>query len=150
MQRFRILILPFLLTACGTGDDDGRRLGELIVGTWYRGWGEGDVIIEGSTSLTPENLTYDYFVFSGDGDYNGMVRKGEFASYDTDGELINRGNYQCDNSNLKLQVTEPDPMTILARVESFSEECIRICYVYDEVDLTVTLVLHRQRGTPSQ
>ena len=35
----------FFLIGCGSGDDDGRRLGEQIVGTWQRGWGEGDVVI---------------------------------------------------------------------------------------------------------
>ena len=76
------------LTACGGGDDDGRRLGEMIVGTWQRGWGEGDVVIDGDTDLGPDNFTYDQFVFRGDGNYNGMVRKGTFTAYDTEGMVI--------------------------------------------------------------
>ena len=45
-------VIPFifllLLASCGGGDDDGRRLGENIVGIWQRGWEEGDVVIEGN------------------------------------------------------------------------------------------------------
>ena len=76
------------LFSCSGGDDDGRRLGEEIVGTWQRGWGEGDIIIEGDPDTKPDNLTYDLFYFYGDGDYNGMVRKGSFLSVDTEGEMI--------------------------------------------------------------
>ena len=92
----------FFLIGCGSGDDDGRRLGEQIVGTWQRGWGEGDVVIEGETDLGPQNFTYDRFVFHDDGTYNGMVRKGTFLSTDKDGDIILEGNYQCDNYNLRL------------------------------------------------
>ena len=37
----RVIPIVFLLffVSCGGGDDDGRRLGEVIVGTWQRGWG---------------------------------------------------------------------------------------------------------------
>lgn len=142
--------VPLLLVACGNGDDDGRRLGEIIAGAWYRGYAPGDVTIEGDTDLTPDNLTYDRFEFSGDGDYNGMVRKGTFESYDSSDMLINKGNYQCDNNNLKLQVTSPDPLTILAQVTDFSDDHIRLRYVLDQYNITVTLLLHRQRGTPAQ
>ena len=72
--RAVFLTALILLSACGSGDDDGRRLGELIVGTWQRGWGEGDVVFEGETELTPENFTYDKYEFHDDGSYNGMVR----------------------------------------------------------------------------
>ena len=41
-------LLLLLLTGCGVGDDNGERLGEYIIGTWQRGWGPGDVIIEGA------------------------------------------------------------------------------------------------------
>lgn len=92
--------------ACGGGDDDGRRLGDSIVGTWQRGWGPGDVVIDGDTDLEPESFVYDQFVFRSDGAYNGMVRKGTFSSYDTEGEIIYEGDYQCDNNNLKLQYTD--------------------------------------------
>ena len=60
------------LYSCDGGDDDGRRLGEVIVGTWQR----DEIIIDGDTSIKPEDLTYDLFYFYGDGDYNGMVRTG--------------------------------------------------------------------------
>ena len=42
----------FLMTSCDGGDDDGRRLAEHIVGTWQRGWNEGDIIIEGDTTFS--------------------------------------------------------------------------------------------------
>ena len=41
------------LFSCSGGDDDGRRLGEVIVGTWQRGWNEGDIIIEGDPDVKP-------------------------------------------------------------------------------------------------
>ena len=93
----------FFIVGCGSGDDDGRRLGEIIVGTWQRGWGEGDVVIEGDTELGPENFLYDRFVFNDDGSYNGMLRKGSFVAIDVDGDIISEGTYQCDNHNLKLE-----------------------------------------------
>ena len=97
------IIFLLLLASCGGGDDDGRRLGEVIVGTWQRGWGEGDVVIEGNTDLRPENFAYDQFVFNDDGSYNGMVRNGTFIAYDTHGSVIFEGKYQCDNHNMKLE-----------------------------------------------
>ena len=45
-KLYLFLLLP-LFVCCGSGDDDGSRLGEQIVGTWYRGWEEGDVEIIG-------------------------------------------------------------------------------------------------------
>ena len=131
-------------TSCGTGDDDGRRLGELVVGTWQRGWGEGDVVIEGNTSLKPENFTYDQFVFRGDGTYNGMVRKGTFSAYDTYGDVIYEGDYQCDNNNLKLQfLDEGTKRTILAQVVSFTDDTIRIRYEEEQYSITVTLIIRK-------
>ena len=76
---FNSLII-FSLLSCGTGDDDGSRLGEQIVGTWYRGWEEGDVEIIGDVDLLPEDFIYHYFTFNGDGTYNGMVRDGSFST----------------------------------------------------------------------
>lgn len=143
------MVLPLLFTihcllftvSCGTGDDDGRRLGELIVGTWQRGWGEGDVVIDGDTELQPRNLAYDYFVFNGDGSYNGMVRKGTFAAYDTFGDLVYDGTYQCDNNNLKLEPSSGEG-TILAQVISFTENTILLRYRNEAYDVTVTVVLY--------
>ena len=133
------------LTSCGTGDDDGRRLGELVVGTWQRGWGEGDVVIEGDTDLEPESFTYDQFVFRGDGAYNGMVRKGAFSSYDYDGRIIYEGDYQCDNNNLKLQYLDEggSKRTILAQVIEFSDTSIRFRYEEEQYSITVTFIIRK-------
>ena len=133
------------LTSCGTGDDDGRRLGELIVGTWQRGWGEGDVVIEGDTDLEPENFTYDQFVFRGDGTYNGMVRKGTFSSYDDMGRIIYEGDYQCDNNNLKLQYLDEGgaKRTSLAQVIEFSDTAIRFRYEEEQYNITVTFIIRK-------
>ena len=141
LLTFLFPLSTFLLTACGGGDDDGRRLGEVIVGTWQRGWNEGDVVIEGETDTTPENLTYDHFVFLGDGSYNGMVRKGSFAAYDTYGDIIYEGNYQCDNHNLKLEPTGSN--AILAQVVSFTDDTILLKYTFEEYNITVKLIVRK-------
>ena len=147
------IILPLLFTfhfsllttSCGTGDDDGRRLGELIVGTWLRGWGEGDVIIEGDTDLKPESFSYDRFVFMPDGKFNGMVRDGSFSSYDEFGDIIYEGTYRCDNNNLKLEFTngEGRRQTILAQVLSFTEDTMTLRYENEEYNITVTLIIRK-------
>lgn len=144
--RYTFHLLLLLLTlSCGGGDDDGRRLGELIVGTWQRGWGEGDVVIEGDVNLKPEELSYDRFVFLDDGSYNGMVRKGSFTAYDTFGDIIITGSYQCDNSNLKL-VPSSGEGTILAQVLSFTDDTVYLRYTNEEYNVTVTVVI--RRGAP--
>ena len=145
MKKLLILLLPLMLMACGGGDDDGRRLGELIVGTWQRGWGEGDVVIEGETDLEPENFIYDQFVFRGDGSYNGMVRKGTFSAYDTEGEIIYEGDYQCDNNNLKLQYQDEGGTrrSILAQVTVFDETSIRFRYTEEQYNITVTFIIRK-------
>lgn len=132
-------------TSCGGGDDDGRRLGELIVGTWQRGWGEGDVIIEGDTDLDPESFSYDLFVFMPDGNYNGMVRDGSFISYDEFGDVIYEGHYRCDNNNLKLEFFDEErrKQTILAQVLSFTDDTMKIKYENEEYNVTVTLILRK-------
>ena len=136
--------LIFML-GCGAGDDDGQRLGELIVGTWQRGWGEGDVIIEGDTDLEPENFTYDKFIFMPDGKYNGMVRDGSFSAYDDFGDLIYDGTYRCDNNNLKLQFTDDGghKQTILAQVLSFTDDTINLRYENEDYNVTVTLIIRK-------
>jgi len=145
VKRLLILWLPLMLMACGTGDDDGRRLGELVVGTWQRSWDDGDIIIEGDTDLEPENFTYDQFVFRGDGTYNGMVRKGTFTAYNTKGEVIYEGDYQCDNHNLKLQFLDEGgaKRSILAQVLSFTENTVRIRYDHDQNGITVTFIIRK-------
>ena len=112
--------LSLITISCGTGDDDGRRLGELIVGTWQRGWGEGDVIIEGDTNLEPEH-------------------------YDEFGDVIYEGQYRCDNNNLKLEFTDEEgrKQKILAQVLSFTEDTMTIRYENEEYNVTVTLILRR-------
>ena len=143
MILFTIHCSLFTLSSCGGGDDDGRRLGEMIVGTWQRGWGEGDVVIEGNTELEPDNFTYDQFVFRGDGAYNGMVRKGSFSAYDDYGRIIYEGDYQCDNNNLKLQYIDTDGIkrTILAQVVEFSDTSIRFRYEEEQHNITVTFII---------
>ncbi len=133
------------LFSCSGGDDDGRRLGEEIVGTWQRGWGEGDIIIEGDPDVKPGNLTYDLFYFYGDGSYNGMVRKGSFLTVDTEGEMIFEGTFQCDNNNLKLDCvnSEGESRKILAQVLSFTDKEMQIRYVNDEYDVTVTVIIRK-------
>ena len=145
IYRAALVAAIILFTACGGGDDDGRRLGEMIVGTWQRGWGEGDVVIEGDTDLEPENFTYDQFVFRGDGDYNGMVRKGTFSSYDTQGRVIYEGDYLCDNNNLKLQYLDESDVkrTILAQVVDFDESSIWIRYEEEQHNIAVTFIIRK-------
>lgn len=145
IYRAALVAALILFTACGGGDDDGRRLGEMIVGTWQRGWGEGDVVIEGDTDLEPESFTYDQFVFRGDGDYNGMVRKGTFSSYDTQGRLIYEGDYLCDNNNLKLQYLDESDVkrTILAQVVDFDESSIWIRYEEEQHNIAVTFIIRK-------
>ena len=149
IYRAALLAALIFMTACGTGDDDGRRLGDMIVGTWQRGWGEGDVTIEGDTHLKPENFTYDKFVFRGDGTYNGMIRKGTFSSYDTYGELIYEGDYQCDNNNLKLQYLDDDgsKRTILAQVVDFNDTTIRIRYEEEQNSITISIIIRKVSDT---
>ena len=130
---------------CTGGDDDGRRLGEMIVGTWQRGWGEGDVVIDGDTELQPENFTYDKFIFNNDGTYNGMVRKGTFVTIDKEGEVIFEGDYQCDNSNLRLEFLDEGgrKQKILAQIVSFTEHEILLRYDSDEWGVTVSLKIRK-------
>jgi hypothetical protein len=137
-----IILFSFSLTACGGGDDDGRRLGEVIVGTWQRGWGEGDVVIEGDTDLKPENFAYDRFVFNDDGSYNGMVRKGTFVAYDTYGNVIYEGTYQCDNHNMKLEPSTGEGK-MLAQVVSFTDTSIILCYENEDYHITLTFIVRK-------
>ncbi len=145
LYRAAMVAALVLLTACGGGDDDGRRLGEMIVGTWQRGWGEGDVVIEGDTDLEPDNFTYDQFVFRGDGNFNGMVRKGTFTAYDTEGEVIYEGDYQCDNNNLKLTYLDDSgaKRSLLAQVVLFTENSIVIRYDYEQKGINVTFIIRK-------
>ena len=130
---------------CTGGDDDGRRLGEMIVGTWQRGWGEGDVVIDGDTELQPENFTYDKFIFNNDGTYNGMVRKGTFVTIDKEGEVIFEGDYQCDNNNLRLEFLDEGgrKQKILAQIVSFTEHEILLRYDSAEWGVTVSLNIRK-------
>lgn len=131
------LILCF---GCGTGDDDGRRLGEIIIGTWQRGMNEGDLVIDGNTELNPEDFDLDKFEFHADGDYNGMVRKGSFITYDFDGEIVLEGSYQCDNSTLRM---ESDHQVIVAQVVLFSDDTLQLRYVNGNYHVTISLTLRK-------
>ena len=143
IYRAACLAALFLLFACGGGDDDGRRLGDVIVGTWQRGYGPGDVIIDGDTELEPENLTYDQFIFHGDGSYNGMKREGTFVTLDDRGEVIYEGDYLCDNDNLKLIFEdEGKKQTILAQVLAFTDDTIRLTWQNESV--IVTLIIRKE------
>jgi hypothetical protein len=51
LYRAAVVAALILTCSCGVGDDDGQRLGEYIVGTWLRGWGEGDVIMRVTQTL---------------------------------------------------------------------------------------------------
>jgi hypothetical protein len=145
IYRAAFLTALLCLFSCDGGDDDGRRLGEEIVGTWQRGWNEGDIIIEGDPDTKPDNFTYDLFYFYGDGKYNGMVRDGSFLTVDTDGEMIFEGTYQCDNNNLKLDCvnSEGESRKILAQVLRFTDKEMQIRYVNDEYDVTVTVIIRK-------
>ena len=137
---FLLPLSTFLLTSCGSGDDDGSRLAEQIVGTWYRGWEEGDVEIIGDVNVAPEDFVYHYFTFSGDGTYNGMVRDGSFCAYDTDGDTIYAGTYKCDNDNLRLEYTDGSrKQKIQSRVLSFDEMYIKLEYKNTDFDVPFTV-----------
>lgn len=143
--RAACLAALIFLPACGAGDDDGRRLGDIILGTWQRGWGEGDVVIEGTSELNPEDFSYDGFYFLDDGPYNGMVRKGTFSSWDIFGNPISKGTYQCDNNNMKLEFRDSEGVDrkILAQVVTFTEDTIWLKYEDETYHITVTFVIRK-------
>ncbi len=137
---FTIHYSLFVLCACGSGDDDGSRLAEQIVGTWYRGWEEGDVEIIGDVNVAPEDFIYHYFTFAGDGTYNGMVRDGSFTAYDTDGDIIYAGTYKCDNDNLRLEYANgSQKQKIQARILSFDDKTIHLEYKNTDMDVPFTV-----------
>jgi hypothetical protein len=137
-----LFLLSFLFLSCGGGDDDGQRLGEVIVGTWQRGWDKGDIVIDGDTELKPEDFAYDQFVFRDDGTYNGMVRKGTFVAYDTKGYIIFEGDYQCDNHNMRLEPKGEGKM--LAQVVFFTDNTLQLRYENEEYHLTVTFIVRKR------
>ena len=145
IYRAAFMTALLCLFSCSGGDDDGRRLGEVIVGTWQRGWNDGDIIIDGDPDIKPENLTYDLFYFYGDGKYNGMVRDGSFLTVDTEGEMIFQGSYQCDNNNLKLDCVNSsgESRKILAQVLWFTDKEMQLRYVNDDYDVTVTVIIRK-------
>jgi len=147
-----LLASLLLLTACGTGDDDGLRLAEQIAGTWYRGWQEGDVVIEGRDDVYPDNFSYDRFVFYDDGTYNGMVKKGSAETYDMFGDLIYAGTYECDNNNLRLTFTDEhgSRQVIHAQVLMFSPEVILLRYDSSDYGVTVTMKLYSSSSTSAE
>ena len=126
----------FLIIACGGGDDDGRRLGETIIGTWQR----GEVIIDGEADLNPEDINLDKFVFRADGEYNGMVRKGSFVTMDAEDKTVLEGNYKCDNSTLRLESSQ---QVIVAQVMAFTDDTIQLRYVLESYHVTISLTLRK-------
>ncbi len=126
----------FLIVSCGGGDDDGRRLGETIVGTWQC----GEVVIDGDTELQPEDINLDKFVFQADGTYNGMVRQGSFVATDIEGETVMEGSYKCDNSTLRM---ESGRQVIVAQVAAFSDDMVQLRYVNETYHVTVLLTLRK-------
>lgn len=135
-------LISSLLLSCGSGDDDGNRLAEQIVGTWYRGWSEGDVEIIGDVDVAPEDFIYYYFTFAGDGSYNGMVRDGSFTAYDIYDNTIYTGTYKCDNDNLRLEYAEAGrKQKIQARVLSFDEKTLMLEYKNTDLEVPVTVRL---------
>lgn len=143
LYRAACLAALIVCLSCGTGDDDGSRLGELIAGTWQR----TDLAIEGDTDLDPEDLTYDKFIFNGDGTYNGMVRQGSFTTLSRYGNVIIEGTYKCDNDNLRLEFDdEGTTRKILAQVLSYTETTLRLQYKLEDYDITVRLLLHRMEA----
>ena len=126
----------FLIVSCGGGDDDGRRLGETIIGTWQR----GEVVIDGDTELQPEDIDLDKFIFQADGTYNGMVRQGSFVATDVEGENVMEGSYKCDNSTLRM---ESGRQVIVAQVAAFSDDMVQLRYVNETYHVTVSLTLRK-------
>lgn len=143
LQTLLLLALLLTTTACGSGDDDGQRVGELIVGTWYRGWEPGDVTIEGDADVEPSSFSYDQFIFHNDGSYNGMIRSGTFTSLDFLGEVIYEGEYRCDNDNLKLVFTDEEGVrrTLLCQILTFNDDLLLIRFDNESPTFTVTLKL---------
>ncbi len=138
LYRVACLATLILTLGCGTGDDDGNRLGDLIVGTWYR----DSLTIEGESPVDPEDLTYHHFIFSGDGTYNGMVRSGSVSAISRYDNLIFEGTYKCDNDNLRLEYDDDGKIRkIHAQVLSFTSEQILLRYENEDYGVTVYLTL---------
>jgi hypothetical protein len=74
-----------------------------------------------------------------------MLRKGSFVAIDVDGDIISEGTYQCDNHNLKLESVDGQGrrQSILALVESFTDDTIQLQYVSDDYNVTVTLIIRK-------
>jgi len=140
-------VLLLLLIGCTGGDDDGRRIGDTIVGTWHRGTNPDDVVIEGDAELDPDALPIQKLIFLGDGSYNGMVRKGSFQALSKDGEITSEGTYQCDNSNLRLEYIDEysEKQKLLMQVVSFTEEVVRLRYVMGTFGVTITVNIYKQQ-----
>ena len=138
IYRAALVAALILMSACGSGDDDGRRLGEIIVGTWVSH--PDDIVIEGDTEIRPEQISISTFVFYGDGSYNGMVRTGSFETVDEEGETGWEGDYKCDNSTLRLESAQ---QVIVAQVVSFTDNTIQLRYVNQEYHVKVLLTIHK-------
>jgi len=142
--------LLLLLTGCVGGDDDGRRLGDTIVGTWQRSMNPDELVIEGEADLDPDDLPIQKLAFLGDGTYNGMVRKGSFQAFDMQGQPTATGTYQCDNSNLRLEYTDGygDNQKLLMQVVSFTETTMQLRYVMGAIGVTITVTVRKHEAYP--
>ena len=130
--------------SCGTGDDDGRRLGDVIVGTWYR----DSLALESDSILDPEDFTHHRFDFRSDGSYNGMVRQGSFISISRFGNVINEGTYKCDNDNLRLEYVDDETgkQTVLSRILSYTDSTIYLSSKFDSGEIDVYIKMWLKKG----
>ena len=71
-----------------------------------------------------------------------MVRKGTFVAYDTYGNIIYEGTYQCDNHNMKLEPSTGEGK-MLAQVVSFTDDTVILCYENEDYNITVTFIVRK-------
>ena len=130
--------------SCGTGDDDGSRLGDVIVGSWYR----DSLALESDSIFDPEDFTHHRFDFRGDGSYNGMVRQGSFTSISRFGNVINEGTYKCDNDNLRMEYVDDEGVkqTVLSRILSYTDSTIYLNSKFDSGEIDVYIKMWLKKG----
>jgi hypothetical protein len=58
--------------------------------------------------------------------------------------VVDKGTYQCDNSNLKLEVnTGLGHQSLLLQIVSFTENTMQVRYVNESYHVTVTLMIRK-------
>ncbi len=70
-----------------------------------------------------------------------MVRKGTFVAYDTNGNVIIDGSYQCDNHNMRLEPNGEAKM--LAQVVFFTDTTLQLKYTFEEYNISVTFIIRK-------